>query len=215
VASLPLCVFDLDHTLVRSSLDLLAVRAEVRALAARHGVPLPDARTGPTIAQLIGVMAEVDPALADSAWELVQEHETRALDSVESEPGAGTAATALLAAGFVLAVWTNNARQVAEVALARSGLAGFFPWLVTRDEAALKPDPAGLGVLRRAHPDARVWVVGDSWIDGAAALAGGATFIAYRADPGELARRRVTPALLVDDLRALPGWLSAQRGAWS
>jgi phosphoglycolate phosphatase len=203
-----LCVFDLDHTLVRSPLDLKAVRTEIRALAAREGLSLPDAALPWTIAQTIAAIAIMAPALEAVCWALVLTHETAALAAAACEPGAREAVEALAAAGVPLAVWTNNARRVTEVALERCGLRTFFGTLVTRDEAALKPDPAGLALLRAAHPDRSIWVIGDSWVDGAAAQAGGAAFIAYGTDPAELQRRAVIPRAVIHDLRALPGWLA-------
>lgn len=203
-----LCVFDLDHTLVRSPLDLKAVRAEIRALAAREGLPLPEGSLPWTIAETIAAIAARAPALEAVCWALVLAHETAALDAAACEPGAREAVEALAAADVPLAVWTNNARRATEVALERCGLRAFFRTLVTRDEAALKPDPAGLALLRAAHPDRSVWVVGDSWVDGAAAQAGGAAFIAYGTDPAELHRRAVVPRAVIHDLRALPGWLA-------
>ncbi len=138
---------------------------------------------------------------------LVVAHERRALQRVACEPGVAEALAALRDAGYALAVWTNNARPQAEAALRRCGLRPFFALLVTRDEAALKPDPAGLALLRQAFPGRRIWVIGDSWVDGAAAQAGGAPFIAYGADPAELARRGIRPHAILHDLRALPACL--------
>jgi phosphoglycolate phosphatase-like HAD superfamily hydrolase len=109
-------------------------------------------------------------------------------------------------------VWTNNTGPIARRALARCGLDAFFKVLVTRTEAALKPDPAGLRLLESAFPERRICVVGDSWVDGAAAHAGGAAFIAYGADPAELARRGVAPRTVLRDLRQLPEWL--RTAAW-
>jgi phosphoglycolate phosphatase len=206
-----LLAFDLDHTLVRSPLDLVRLRAEVRELGTRHGLALPEATSGWTIAQFIEAIAERSVALAHEAWRLVLEHETHALEGVVAEPGAGETLAALRARGFVLAVWTNNARPAAALALRRTGLGGFFARLVTRDEARLKPDPDGLRLLREVRPEGPAWVVGDSWIDGAAARAGGVGFIAYRADPGELRRHGVTPQAFIDDLRLLPAWLAGLR----
>jgi HAD superfamily hydrolase (TIGR01549 family) len=208
-----LCVFDLDHTLVRSPLDLKAVRVEIRALAAREGLPLPESALPWTIAQTIAAIASMAPALEAVCWALVLAHETAALEAAACEPGAREAVETLAAAGLPLAVWTNNARRVTEVALERCGLRTFFGTLVTRDEAALKPDPAGLALLRAAHPDRSIWVIGDSWVDGAAAQAGGAAFIAYGTDPAELERRAVIPRAVIHDLRALPGWLAPYAAA--
>jgi phosphoglycolate phosphatase len=193
-----LCAFDLDHTLVRSPLDLKLVRVEIRQMAARRGVPLPEETLTWTIAQTIAAIGAHDPALEAECWALVLSHETAALEGAVCEPGAVEA----------VAVWTNNARRVTEVALGRCGLRPFFATVVTRDEAALKPDPAGLRLLRAAYPERAVWVVGDSWVDGAAAQAGGAAFIAYGTDPAELARRAVHPHAVIHDLRALPAWLA-------
>jgi phosphoglycolate phosphatase len=205
----PLCAFDLDHTLVRSALDLAAMRADLRALALERRLRLPEAVRGFTVAQTIAVIATQAPELEPHCWGIVLDHETRALTSAQCEPGARETLEALAAAGYPLAVWTNNARPATEHALERCGLRGFLATVVTRDEAALKPDPAGLTLLRAAHPARPVWVVGDSWIDGAAAQAGGAAFIAYGADPAELRRRDVAARLIIHDLRTLPASLAA------
>jgi phosphoglycolate phosphatase len=203
----PLCAFDLDHTLVRSPLDLAAVKVEIRALLDGAGVPLPPGAATWTIGDLIlrGAAAPgSDPALATRCWDICADHEQRALAGLTGEPGAREALAELEAAGFPLAVWTNNTRPVAERALEASQLRAFIRVLVTRDEAPLKPDPGGLALLEAAFPERRILVIGDSWVDGAAALAGGARFIAYGADPAELARRGVAAELTLADLRKLP-----------
>jgi phosphoglycolate phosphatase len=208
----PLCAFDLDHTLVRSPLDLIRLKAEIRGLVAAEGIPLPEATRAWTIGQLIAAATAHRAALGEACWALCTTHEEDAVVEVRAEPGAHEALTALRMAGYALAVWTNNTGPVARRALASCGLDGFFRVLVTRDEAALKPDPSGLRLLEAAFPERRIWVVGDSWVDGAAAHAGGAGFIAYGADPVELARRGVAPRTVLRDLRELPAWL--RTAAW-
>src|SRR5581483_8354956 len=71
-----LCVFDLDHTLVRSSLDLRACRADIRALATRRGVRLPEAALGWTVSETIAAVAARVPALEAACWEVVLAHES-------------------------------------------------------------------------------------------------------------------------------------------
>jgi len=208
----PLCAFDLDHTLVRSPLDLARVKVEVRALAEAEGVPLPETARAWTIGQLIAAATLHREALGRACWAICETHEEQALADAQPEPGAHEALAALRATGYPLAVWTNNARAIAQRALGRCGLDAFFTVLITRDEAALKPDPSGLRLLETAFPERRIWVVGDSWVDGAAAQAGGAGFIAYGADPVELARRGVAPRTVLRDLRQLPEWL--RTAAW-
>ena len=208
----PLCVFDLDHTLVRSPLDLAKTKVEVRQLLADRGWPPPEGSERWTIGQTIAWASERAGDLGAACWTICETHERRALEAATCEAGALEALGALEAAGFPLAVWTNNGRVVTAQALDRCGLASFFGVVVTRDEAALKPDPAGLRLLARTYPERRVWVVGDSWVDGMAAQAGGAAFIAYGSDPAELARRGVSARTIVHDLRALPAWLLAEAG---
>jgi phosphoglycolate phosphatase len=208
----PLCAFDLDHTLVRSPLDLVRLKAEIRALVETEGVPLGEATRAWTIGQIIEAATLHRTALGEACWALCTTHEEEAVRHAQPEPGAHETLTSLRAAGYPLAVWTNNTGTVARRALASCDLDGFFPVLITRDEAALKPDPSGLRLLEAAFPERRIWVVGDSWVDGAAAQAGGAAFIAYGADPVELARRGVAPRTVLRDLRHLPEWL--RTAAW-
>lgn len=208
----PLCAFDLDHTLVRSPLDLAALKVDLRTFVVRSGFPLAEETRGWTIGQTIDWLAEKAPDMAAACWAICEDHERQAAIGAVAEPGAHEALTGLRAAGFPLAVWTNNVRPVTEHVLDRCGLAGFFGTVVTRSEAALKPDPAGIRLLEQAFPERRIWVVGDSWVDGAAAHAGGAAFIAYGSDPAELARRGVAARVVLHDLRAIPGWLSS--AAW-
>jgi phosphoglycolate phosphatase len=207
-----LCAFDLDHTLVRSPLDLVRLKVEIRALVEAEGVPLSAATRTWTIGQIIEAATAHRGALGEACWALCTTHEEEAVLDAQPEPGAHEALTALRAAGYPLAVWTNNTGTVARRALTSCGLDGFFSVLITRDEAALKPDPSGLRLLEAAFPERRIWVVGDSWVDGAAAQAGGAAFIAYGADPVELARRGVAPRTVLRDLRHLPEWL--RTAAW-
>jgi phosphoglycolate phosphatase len=208
----PVCAFDLDHTLVRSPLDLARLKVEIRGLVDAGGVALPEAARGWTIGQLIAAATAHRATLGEACWALCTTHEEEAVADAVPEPGVHETLTELRAAGYPLAVWTNNTGPVARRALVRCRLDLFFTTLVTRDEAALKPDPAGLRLLETAFPERRIWVVGDSWVDGVAAQAGGAGFIAYGADPAELARRGVAPRTVLRDLRQLPEWLRS--AAW-
>jgi phosphoglycolate phosphatase-like HAD superfamily hydrolase len=54
-------------------------------------------------------------------------------------------------------------------------------------------------------------LVGDSWVDGAAAGAAGVPFIAYRTNPLDLERWQVTPVATLSDLGDLPALLTKLR----
>ncbi|HEY8393820.1 MAG TPA: HAD hydrolase-like protein [Thermaerobacter sp.] len=243
-----LCVFDLDHTLVRSDLDLDRMKRDVASHLRRRGVGLAMGEPLPPIAELLRA-AEVHDGrhgsrVAAEVWQIVAEHERRALAAAREEPGARETLGALRARGCWVAVWTNNASATAAEALARAGLAGLVDVLVGRDDAgALKPAPDGFKVIldrlaavagcrharragavaARCHGDAgvarkrateRAIVIGDSWIDGAAASAAGVRFVAFRTPASIFAARGVPVWRRVEHLAEvlhLPGMPAGSR----
>src|SRR5713101_755353 len=163
----PVCVFDLDHTLVSSPLDLKAVGREMEAFVRERGLPLPlrDLRWSGT-----EVLAFVRARAAELEVEIMaipQAHERRAMEQAVLEPFAIEALT------------------------------------------AMKHDPDGLRVVRERWPEApHIVMVGDAWVDGLAAQAGGIPFIAYRADAAELERRGVSVTARINSLLELPAALA-------
>jgi phosphoglycolate phosphatase len=200
------CVLDLDHTLVSSPLDLRAVAREMEAFVLRHGVALPPRDHRWSAPELLDLVRRDAAHLAEEVLAIPVAHERRAMEQATLEPFAAEALGGLRQLGFALAVWTNNDRVAADFVLSRFDLATRVDLVVTRDDVArLKPDPDGLRVVRARWPAAaRVVVVGDSWVDGVAAQAGGVPFIAYRADTAELDRRNVPVAARISSLLELP-----------
>ena len=202
----PVCVFDLDHTLVSSPLDLIATAREMEAFVRSNGVVLPAREHRWSAAELYDLVRREAAHLEADAIAIPVTHERRAMEHATLEPFAVETLAALKELGFATAVWTNNDRVAAEFVLARFELGPYLDLVVTRDDVVrLKPDPDGLRVVRARWPQAsRFVVIGDSWIDGAAAQAGGVPFIAYRSDADELDRRGVTPTARISSLLDLP-----------
>jgi phosphoglycolate phosphatase len=208
--SASVCVFDLDHTLVDSPLDLRAVGREMETLIRARGVSLPARELRWSGAELLAVVRREAPTLETEVMAIPVAHERRAMEAAVLIPHAVEAVAAMRALGYATAIWTNNDRVVADFVLARFGLLAHLDLVVTRDDVVqLKPDPDGLRVVRARWPEAsRIVVVGDSWVDCAAAQAGGVPFIAYRADYAELARRGVTATASISSLLDLPAALA-------
>jgi phosphoglycolate phosphatase len=214
VASVPIVVFDLDNTLVHSRIDFLGIRntiiarlLEVDALAE----PPPNPRQH-AIPEWIDIAAAHDPALAAELWQEVDRFEREGMVHGTVEADARGTLDRLHAAGLRLAVLTNNSLSSAEAALARFDLRQPLDLVLARELVpALKP--AGDGVLLAHTRLGRgpTCVVGDSYLDGlAAARAGvGARFIAFRAEPAELAARGVTASGHIQTLAELPALLGA------
>lgn len=202
------CVFDLDHTLVNSPLDLRAVSREMEALARRRGVFLPPREQRWSGAELFDLVRREAAHIEEEMLAIPVAHERRAMEQAALEPFALETVSALRQLGVATAIWTNNDRVVADFVLSRLGLAPLLDLVVTRDDVVrLKPDPDGLRVVRARWPAAaRMVVVGDSWIDGQAAQAGGVPFIAYRGDTAEMDRRGVSVAAHIMSLLDLVAW---------
>jgi beta-phosphoglucomutase-like phosphatase (HAD superfamily) len=214
-----LCVFDLDHTVVRSSLDLAAMALDIRAFLERRCGPLPPRPERYRVGELIDHCRAQAPDAEARLWEIALDHERQALAGASLEPGAREAITGARRVGFGTALWTNNAREITHTVLARFGILEDFDLVVTRDEMrALKPDPDGwrviadhFGIAAGVNGHDPVYMVGDSWVDGVAAGAAGVPFVAYRAKPADLERWRVTPVAHLTDLTRLPAWLAERR----
>lgn len=206
-----LCIFDLDHTLIRSSLDLAAMAGDMRALIERGRGPLPPRPERYRVVELITHCQTTAPQLERAVWAVALAHEERALADAAPEPGAFEAVIGARRLGFATAVWTNNARAATVHVLERFALLPHFDLVVTRDEMQkLKPDPDGFRVIRARFSHLRAAVlVGDSWVDGVAARAAGVPFIAYRADAAELTRHGLAPRARIAALPDLVSILAA------
>lgn len=214
-----LCVFDLDHTLIQTPLDLAAMAVDMRKLVEEAKGPLPERKDRYRVGELIAHCHTHAPTLEAAVWEVALEHERRAMEVAALEPGALAAVAGARRRGFATAIWTNNARELTVPALARLGLVDELDLVVTRDDMlALKPDPDGWRVISEyfgkvadgAGDPRDAVVVGDSWVDGVAAAKAGVSFIAYRARQEDLDRWQVTPIVQLDDLALLPVWLATR-----
>ena len=194
-------IFDMDNTLIGSHIDFPAIRRSLIALLRAAGAAgeADDILMRYALAHLIALGAAHDrvhgTAVTRRMWEIVETHETDGLQRALPLDGAGEVLATLRARGFRLAILTNNGRAGALDALRAAALLDQVDVIVARDDVrALKP--AGDGVTeaaRRLGGIERTYVIGDSWIDGAAAAASGARFIAYRRPREELRDRGVHP----------------------
>jgi len=204
------CVFDLDHTLVSSPLDLRAVGREMEAFIRARGLPLPERELRWSAPELLALVRREAVHLEPELIRIPQVHERAAMEQAVLEPFAQEALAAMRELGFATAIWTNNDRVVANFVLGRFGLHSHLDLVITRDDVtALKPHPDGLRVVRGRWPEASLVVmVGDSWVDGAAAQAGGIPFICYRGRAEEFARREIAIAARIASLLDLPAALA-------
>ena len=194
-------IFDMDNTLIGSRIDFPEIRRALIALLHEAGAAdeTDEALMRRALAQLValGTAHDVEhgTTLVPRMWETIEAHESIGLQDALPLDNARNVLEALRARGFRIAVLTNNARDSALGALRAADLLQVVEVLVARgDVHSLKP--AGDGVTeaaRRLGEVERLYVIGDSWIDGAAAAEAGARFIAYRRSAQDLRDRGVRP----------------------
>src|SRR5262245_8010929 len=80
VTETPVCVFDLDHTLVSSPLDLRAVGREMEAFVRRHGVTLPPRDQRSSAPELFDLVRRDAAHLAGEVLAIPVAHERRAME---------------------------------------------------------------------------------------------------------------------------------------
>jgi phosphoglycolate phosphatase len=204
-------IFDMDNTVLGSHIDFAAIRRELIAIlhAAAATSDSEQALKSRAIAELVALGAAHDRAhgtdLVPRMWEIIEEYEAAGLHDAAALDGAPEVLRALRDRGYRLAILTNNGRRAALAALGSCGLSECVHTVVARDDvAALKPAGDGAAeALRRLGPVDRAYVVGDSWIDGAAAAAVGARFISYRRAPEDLRPRGIEPWRVIAHLQEL------------
>jgi HAD superfamily hydrolase (TIGR01549 family) len=139
-------VFDMDGTLTVAAHDFAAIK---RAL------DIPEDH------DILGHLAALpaDESAAKHAWLLEHEREV----ALASQPADGAVALVreLAGRGYKLGILTRNARELAHITLQAIGVADCFAAedILGRDEAAFKPDPAGLLHLARAWQVAPAYMV--------------------------------------------------------
>lgn len=177
-------IFDMDNTILASCIDFPKMKQETRAwVSEKLGRPTDEQLTvGETIAY--GAAHGLSPEEVAAAWQLVGEIEAEGMVDALAEAGAADALIELKQKCY-LTVLTNNAKKAANLALERAGLQQHFPEIWAREDVPLlKPDPQGVEQMKAAHPEIQKWLlIGDSWLDGAAAKQAGIGFAAYGDKP--------------------------------
>ncbi|MCP2258122.1 phosphoglycolate phosphatase [Streptoalloteichus tenebrarius] len=133
-------LFDLDGTLVDLAAprdDLEALRAGLRALAEREGVPLDHFGIFP----MYRALSVAGRGVAE-ARELIDSYEVRWARATARALTSDDALGRLLASGAPVALVTSNGRACVRALREAGLLPGAFPVEITRDECGLlKPDP--------------------------------------------------------------------------
>ncbi|OFX12918.1 MAG: hypothetical protein A2V59_02310 [Armatimonadetes bacterium RBG_19FT_COMBO_69_19] len=209
-------IFDLDNTLIHSTIDFMGTRHRlIDVLMSAGAVSAPrEVLIREPIPHLVAMGEAAGEALGRAMWEVVSAAETEGLREAVAVEHAAEVLAALRARGYRLALLTNNTRSGVLPKVGELGLDGYFDVIATRTEVpALKPSPEGVRYILHRLPAVRLaYVIGDAWIDGRAAEEAGARFIGFGERRAASLERGVRPWAWIADLRELLD-LDLTRGA--
>ena len=177
-----LIIFDMDNTILCSSIDFDKMLVQVHSLLRDAGfVQYCRQSVADTILTYTD-SAECDKQLVEQLWKCVAKLEDEGLYAARLEPGAAEALE-YLSQYAVLTVLTNNTDNNLAQHLGRLGALPYLSCVAGRDSVGrLKPAPDGMQWVMAHYPDipiSNVIAVGDAWNDAAAAAAAGIRFAAY------------------------------------
>ena len=214
-------VFDLDGTLIRSSVDFKAMKRRMIEILARYGVPrellstdkttVENLRRAERIWDEMGVDQEVRSKALREVEEVMNEAELEALPTVEAIEGVREALEKLRGKGLKLAVLTRGHQTYAVEALRRTGLLELIDVILTRDTVR-KPKPNPEALLEAAERLGlgvdEIIFVGDHPIDSACAEGASVRFIAVLTGwMGEDEWRAEGVSEVVESVSTLPEYL--------
>ncbi|MHA2854994.1 HAD family hydrolase [Paenibacillus lautus] len=207
-------VFDMDNTLLHSSIDFGAMKRDIYAFLCDHSILPPglsmDTHTTSTIIAEAMNTGQLSEELSCRMWDIAKEHEVQGMMGAKLEDGA-LELVQQLHGQLHLAIVTNNAVEAAMTALEENRIAHYFDLIIGREAMGLlKPAPDGyIEVLRHfQHTSPEEWLsVGDAWVDGKASQNAGIPFIAYRGDIARMNRMGVFPFAEIQDIQEVVGYL--------
>lgn len=140
-------IFDLDGTLVTSSLDFLAIKAEIGCPAEQDALVY--------IAQLPSQAQQIE------AMDIIHYHEMKDAESCDWIPGAKEFVNACAERYLPMAIVTRNSQRSSKVKIEKNAIP--IDMLLTRENAKPKPDPSALLDIANAFqlPVSNLVMVGD------------------------------------------------------
>lgn len=203
-------IFDMDNTLLRSTIDFAGMKRDTYRFLCSHGVLPHDldltVHTTSTLIEQAMASGRMTDSMVQRMWEIPTRYEREGMQNADLESGAAELLDSLQSE-YRLVVVTNNSIAAAEIALRTNGIYDMFDYVVGREMmGALKPAPDGFHYVLQKYPHwtAEDWIsVGDSWVDAKASSLVGIPFILYQGDLDSVLRAGVRPRAHIQQLHEL------------
>lgn len=217
-------IFDLDGTLILSSIDFPGMKQRMIAILEDNGVPpgilSPKETTVTTLEKTERIWDEQGTHetekknIREAIEEIMNKTELEAIPSIKAVPGAAEAVRELKERGYKLAVLTRGHKTYAVEALRKSGMLRYFELVLGREETP-KPKPHAEALEHTAELLGlsldEVVFVGDHPIDSTCAENAGVRFIAVLSGPTkEKTWAEHGQETILNSVRDLPDYLAEQ-----
>ncbi|MGD0817316.1 MAG: HAD family hydrolase [Methanomassiliicoccales archaeon] len=212
-------VFDLDGTLISSTIDFLQMRRQTFERMHEAGVPDIILDGTKSIISNLKVSVryltdrgsiEASRSLSSDAGRIMSEIEMLQVSQTKAVRGTSKALDQLIGKGYSVAVLTRGSRRYTEAALSAAGLTGYFPNTVCRDDhldEEAKPNP--ISMVRAAGKmgmrKEKCLLVGDHTMDLDCALSAGTGFVGVLSGATDLTTwTKLGNVTVVPDVSYLP-----------
>ncbi|MCR8633290.1 HAD family hydrolase [Paenibacillus radicis (ex Xue et al. 2023)] len=206
-------IFDMDNTLLKSSIDFPAMKHAIfDFLVDRKVLPGTLSIEQHTTATLIehAKQLDINVELEQQVWSIASRYELAGMRGAGLEVGVHDF-LASIHTKYTLAVVTNNALSAAMHALQETGIADYLDLIIGREQmTSLKPSPSGFQYVldHFAQIPSNDWIsLGDSWIDGKGSMDAGIPFVSYQTDLSIMKSRGVDAIGRIDEIKELEQFL--------
>ncbi|TET31186.1 MAG: HAD family hydrolase [Candidatus Heimdallarchaeota archaeon] len=182
-------IFDFDNTLIKSNINFPAMKISMARAAKKHGLDFGNEEDIPhryTAGNIIDQVEEFDKKndtqLVTELWGLVEKFERLGMENISIDEDVLQMLEYLKKKGISASILTNNAKKPTIEVLERFNISDYFDIVIAREDVKkMKPDKEGLEVIvqkLKLNLD-KVIFVGDSWVDGVAAVNAKIRFILF------------------------------------
>ena len=182
-------IFDFDNTLIKSNINFPAMKISMARAAKKHGIDFGKEEDIPhryTAGNIIDQAEEFDKKneteIVAELWSMVEKFERMGMENVSIDDDVLQMLEYLKEKDISASILTNNAKKPTLEVLERFNISDYFDIVIAREDVKkMKPDKEGLEVIvqkLKLNPD-KVVYVGDSWVDGVAAVKAKIRFILF------------------------------------
>lgn len=215
-------IFDLDGTLIRSSIDFIGMKRKMIATLENHGVPSgllsPNETTVAAMEKAERVWREKGMSTTErerilaEIEEIMNKIELEAMPTVKEVKGAVKAISLLRERGYRLAVLTRGHKAYAVKALEKTGMLRYFDLVLGREDTP-RPKPYAEALQHTAELMGisldDILLVGDHPIDSTCAENACVSFIAVLTGPTkEIAWIKLGQDTILNSVKDLPAYLA-------